>query len=141
MSLKSTLLRNNSNSKPSTTNDDIKDTVLDEEPISKSGSQIINELNEDSLSSCNSNHSDSISSSSKPKMDYTQPLCFYSQVGHIDSGNNDKSPESALHIILPNNNICLGYSIGYKIDDSMDIVDGDVWLYRPQNYSQKKKYL
>ena len=75
------------------------------------------------------------------KLDYKSPLRFYSQVGHIDTANNDtsESPESALHIILPNDNIFLGYSVGYKIDDSMDIVDGSVWLYRPQNYENNLK--
>eukprot|EP01083_Nonionella_stella_P069344 184803_1 len=125
MSLRSTLLRYNSDSKKESAEDDLKDGGLDQvSTISKSKSR------EESLSSPSS---DSLSSERK-QMDYTSPLCFYSQVGHIDANKNDKSPESALHIVLPNQNVRLGYSIGYKIDDSMDIVDGDVWLYRPQNY-------
>lgn len=74
------------------------------------------------------------SSSNKKKLDYTSTLCFYSQIGHIDTRNDNNYEESILHIILPNNNIFLGYLIGNKIDNSMDIVDGALWLYRPQNY-------
>ena len=79
-----------------------------------------------------------VSSSRAEPMDYTSTLCFYSQVGHINANNEiSEQPESAMQIILPfehRKDVCLGYPIGYKPDDAMDIVDGEVWLYRPQKY-------
>ena len=121
-------------------------TLLADDTDSKDMQIICDEAKEESNSPSRSRKmslSSSSSSSVKKTMDYTSPLCFYSQVGLIDTNSNEmtESQESAIQIILPHKNICLGYSIGYKVDDSMDIVDGSVWLYRPRNIPSNIYYL
>merc|ERR1719384_549031 len=91
--------------------------------------------------SLSSSVSSSSSSSVKKSIDYASPLCFYSQVGLVNKDSTTECQEDAIHVILPNGNVCLGYSIGYKVDDSMDIVDGNVWLYRPQKIPSNIFYL
>ena len=48
----------------------------------------------------------------------------------------DRQPvDPPLHVILPNGDVRLGYSFGQKMDDSMDIIDSTLWLFRPHHYN------
>jgi len=64
-------------------------------------------------------------SESKHEIDYKSPLKYYSQIQTIKSSDH----QIPLHVILPNGNICLGYTIEEEKDESCDVVDSDVWLY------------
>ena len=73
------------------------------------------------------------SSSSRESLDYASQFYFYYQAGQMHTDGQPVAPP--LQVILPNGDICLGYSYGHKMSDQCDIIDGNVWLFRPRSFN------